>query len=338
MNSGRFSLLSLAQWCLFPLGVLALLAVNPKHAEALPQGGEIVQGNVQFQTQGSDQLHILQRSDRAIINWQSFGIDAHEWVNFIQPSSTAAALNRVTGNTPSSIAGRLTANGQVFLINPNGIAFLPSSQVDVSGLVASTLNLSDGDFLAGRYSFHQVLGKPPTSIVNQGNISIKDGGFAALIAPAVKNSGVIAANLGKVFLGSGTAATLDLYGDGLLSVTVDPQLAGQITDLYGTPLNALIDNSGTIRTPGGKVLLAAQAAGQIVDSVINISGTIEARHAENRNGTIVLSGGNKGVVAIHGLLDVGGLQGGTVQVTGENIGLFGTAKIDASGDQEHLCG
>ncbi|MFN3680099.1 filamentous hemagglutinin N-terminal domain-containing protein, partial [Thermosynechococcus sp.] len=117
MTSGRFSLLSLAQWCLFPLGVLALLVVNPRHAEALPQGGEIVQGNVQFQTQGSDQLHILQWSDRAIINWQSFGIDAHEWVNFIQPSSTAAALNRVTGNTPSSIAGRLTANGQVFLIN-----------------------------------------------------------------------------------------------------------------------------------------------------------------------------------------------------------------------------
>ncbi|WP_256995309.1 two-partner secretion domain-containing protein [Gloeomargarita lithophora] len=300
---------------------------------ALPQGGVVTQGQAVIQQESATKLNINQSTDRAVINWNGFSIGAPEWVNFQQPSSTSATLNRVTGNTPSSIAGKLTANGQIFLINPNGIMFLPTARVDVAGLVASTLNIQDSDFMRGILRFEQMPGKAPTSVVNQGLITVKEAGFAALVAPAVQNSGVISARLGKVVLASGTTVSLDFYGDGLLSVTVDPNLAGQITDIYGNKLNSLIDNQGNITAPGGIVTLTAQAAGQIVDSVINTSGMIEAKYAENRNGVIVLSGGSQGIVAVNGELNVSGERGGKVEITGEKIALNGNALVDASGNK-----
>jgi len=236
--------------------LLAVVLYQPS-VLALPQGGVVTQGQAVIQQENATKLNINQSSDRAVINWNSFSIGAPEWVNFQQPSSTSATLNRVTGNTPSSIAGKLTANGQIFLINPNGIAFLPTARVDVAGLVASTLNIKDSDFMQGILRFEQMPGKPPASVVNQGLITVKEAGFAALVAPAVQNSGVISARLGKVVLASGTTVSLDFYGDGLLSVTVDPQLAGQITDIYGNKLSSLIDNQGTITAPGGIVTLTA---------------------------------------------------------------------------------
>ncbi len=321
----------------FPLKALAVLFVCQVPGLALPQGGQVTQGSATIQQVNDTKLNINQSTDRAVINWSSFSIAPQEWVNFQQPSSTSATLNRVTGSTPSSIAGRLTANGQVFLVNPNGIAFLPTARVDVAGLVASTLNIQDTDFMQGILRFEQMPGKPPASVVNQGLITVKEAGFAALVAPAVQNSGIISARLGKVVLASGTTVSLDFYGDGLLSVTVDPNLAGQITDIYGHKLNSLIDNQGNITAPGGIVTLTAQAAGQIVDNVINTGGIIEAKYAENRNGVIVLSGGQKGTVAVNGTLDVSGVvsgeQGGKVTITGEKIALNGNALIDASGDQ-----
>jgi filamentous hemagglutinin family protein len=316
-----------------PVKLLLTLVTYQPLALALPQGGVVTQGAAVIQQESPTKLNIHQSSYRAIINWHSFSIGAPEWVNFQQPSSTSATLNRVTGNTPSSIAGKLTANGQIFLINPNGIAFLPTAQVDVAGLVASTLNIKDSDFMRGVWRFEQMPGKPPASVTNEGLITVEEVGFAALVAPAVQNSGVISARLGKVVLASGTTVSLDFYGDGLLSVTVDPQLAGQITDIYGNKLSSLINNQGIITAPGGMVTLSAQAAGQIVDRVINTGGIIEAKYAENRNGVIVLSGGSKGIVAVNGVLDVSGEKGGKVQITGENVGLFGSAKVDASGDK-----
>ncbi|MEN9216737.1 MAG: filamentous hemagglutinin N-terminal domain-containing protein, partial [Gloeomargarita sp. HHBFW_bins_162] len=327
------SLHRISYFLVLPLKALLTVILYQPFVLALPQGGQVTHGAATIQQVGDTKLNINQSTDRAVINWNSFSIAPQEWVNFQQPSRTSATLNRVTGNTPSSIAGRLTANGQVFLVNPNGIAFLPTAQVDVAGLVASTLNIKDSDFMQGILRFEQVPGKPPASVVNEGLITVQDAGFAALVAPAVRNSGVISARLGKVVLASGTTVSLDFYGDGLLSVTVDPKLAGEITDIYGNKLTSLIDNQGNILAPGGTVILTAQAAGQVVNNVINTGGIIEAKYAENRNGVIVLSGGSKGTVAVNGTLDVSGEKGGKVQITGENVGLFGTAKIDASGDK-----
>jgi filamentous haemagglutinin family N-terminal domain len=163
-----------------PVKLLLTLVTYQPLALALPQGGVVTQGAAVIQQESPTKLNIHQSSDRAIINWHSFSIGAPEWVNFQQPSSTSATLNRVTGNTPSSIAGKLTANGQIFLINPNGIAFLPTAQVDVAGLVASTLNIKDSDFMRGVWRFEQMPGKPPASVTNEGLITVKEAGFAAL--------------------------------------------------------------------------------------------------------------------------------------------------------------
>jgi filamentous hemagglutinin family protein len=310
---------------------------------ALPQGGEVKSGQAEIgvgvanlQDRPVLQMSIRQSSDRAVINWQSFSVGSQEWVNFQQPSSTSATLNRVTGNTPSDIAGRITANGQIMLVNPNGILFTPTAQIDVAGLVATTLDISDKDFMTGTLHFNQVPDKPLKTVINQGNITVKDGGFAALVGPGVANRGVINARLGKVLLASGTQATMDFYGDGLVSLAVDPTIAGQIRDTNGQALTDLVSNSGTIAADGGTVTLSAKAGAAVVNHVINLSGVIQAQSVQNQNGKIVLSGGEQGTVLVSGNLDASGLEsgqtGGTVQVLGERIGLLDGTRIDVSGD------
>ncbi len=145
---------------------------------------------------------IDQSSARLAINWQSFDIGSGESVTFNQPSSQAIALNRILGQDPSTILGKLSANGQVFLLNPNGVLFGAGAQVDVGGIVASTLSLSNDDFLAGRYTFAgRRLGL--RGVVNRGTIEAAQGGYVAFIAPSVANEGVIRANGGTVALGAG---------------------------------------------------------------------------------------------------------------------------------------
>jgi filamentous hemagglutinin family protein len=305
-------------------------------ALALPQGGDVQSGQAQINQVSPNQLNIQQQTDRAVINWNSFSVAQPEQVNFIQPAATSATLNRVTGNTPSNIAGQINANGQVMLINPNGILFTPTAQINVGGLLATTLDISDQDFMQGRYQLNQVPGKPAKTVENQGTITVKDSGVAALVAPGVINRGVINARLGKVILASGTQATLDLVGDGLISLAVDPALAAQLTDAQGNSLNALVTQSGTINADGGTVTLSAKAGTAVLDSVINMSGVIQARTVANQNGKIVLSGGDTGVVKVSGQLDASGIDagetGGTVQVLGEKVALIDNAKVDVSGD------
>jgi filamentous hemagglutinin family protein len=317
------------------LGVVALfLGGNP--VDALPTDGNVVRGQAEIQQLNPQQLNIQQTSDRAVINWQSFSVGAQEAVHFQQPSTTSATLNRVTGNTRSEIAGRITANGQVMLVNPNGILFTPSAKVDVGGMLATTLDIQDQDFMSGNLNFQQVPGKPPRTVENQGQITVHEGGYAALVAPGVVNSGVINVKMGKVVLASGTQATLDFYGDGLLSLAVDPNLSEQIKDANGQPLSALVNQSGTINADGGTVTLSAKAGAAVVDNVINLSGVVQARSISNQNGTIVLSGGESGMVSVSGTLDVSGVNsgetGGTVQVLGEKVGLMDGAKVNVSGD------
>lgn len=117
-------------------------------------------------------------------------------------------MNRVLGSDATSIYGTLTANG-IFLINPNGILFSPTAQVDVGGLVASTLNISDSDFLSSHYK----LSGDGVAVVNRGTITAKDGGYIVLLGSQVSNEGFILAQQGTVALGAGKQATLDFYGD-----------------------------------------------------------------------------------------------------------------------------
>src|SRR5712691_2598128 len=321
---------------------LARLALTP--VAAGPAGGTVVGGSATIQGAGTGNVIINQTSSSAIINWSTFNIGVGETTRFNQPSSSSVVLNRVTGGLgPSEILGTLTANGIVFVINRDGILFGPSAVVNTAGFVATTHDIKNQDFMAGRYNFN-IPGRPDASIVNQGTITAASGGFAALVAPGVRNSGTITATLGTVALGAANGFTLDLYGDRLITLAVNDQIAATVKDVAtGKPLKSLITNDGRIRANGGRVELTAAAARTVVDSVINTSGVIKANSIGTRNGMIVLSAGTAGtkpagaptqVVRISGTLSAAGkkkgTKGGTIVVTGEDIKIS-NARIDASG-------
>lgn len=279
----------------FALAVLALSLLMSFQAQAAPVGGVVVGGTAGIATSGSSTT-ITQTTPGAIINWQGFGIAAGESVRFVQPGSSSVTLNRVTGPDPSAIFGNLSANGRIFLVNPGGVLFGPGASVNVGGLVASTLNITDGDFLAGRYIF---TGTGRGSVVNQGTINA-DGGFVALMGTDLSNTGSISARGGSVVLAAGEAITLDVLGDNLLNVTVDR-----------AALDALVHNGGLVQADGGRVVLTTQAAGSLLSTAVNNTGVIQARTIANQNGTIRLLGTmESGTVDVAGQLDASAPSGG----------------------------
>jgi len=301
------------------VAVSVMLAFG-SHSYALPTGGAISAGSATI-AGGSGTMTINQSSQNVAINWQSFSIGQTEAVRFVQPNSSSVALNRVTGVDASSIMGSLSANGKVFLVNPNGILFGQGAQVNVGGLVASTRGISDGDFMAGNYKF---TGSGNGAVVNKGSINA-DGGYVALLGAAVSNEGVISARLGTVALAAGNAITLDVAGDGLLNVAVNQGA-----------MDALVQNGGMIRADGGQVFLTALSAGNLIQSAVNNTGVIQAQTVENHNGTIRLLGDmQSGTVSVSGTLDASGTgtgqTGGNIVVAGYHVGLF-DGQLNASGD------
>src|SRR5256886_4301692 len=165
------------------LTTAALLALGVAPAAGGPAGGTVVGGTATIQGQGGAAVTVNQSSSSAIINWNTFNIGANESVRFNQPSISSVVLNRVTGGLgPTEIMGTLTANGRVFVINRDGILFGPSAAVNTAGFLATTNDIRNRDFMAGRYKFN-IPGRPDASIVNQGRITATSGGFAALVAP-----------------------------------------------------------------------------------------------------------------------------------------------------------
>src|SRR5438128_5233419 len=326
------------------LTTAALLALGAAPAAGGPAGGTVVGGSATIQGQGGPAVIVNQSSNSAIINWNTFNIGVNESVRFNQPGASSVVLNRVTGGLgPSEILGTLTANGRVFVINRDGILFGPNAVVNTAGFLATTHDIKNSDFMAGQYNFN-IPGRPDASIVNQGRITASSGGFAALVAPGVRNSGTITATLGTVALASGNSFTLDMYGDKLITLAVNDQVASKVIDVAtGRPLKSLVSNDGKIRANGGRVELTAAAARAVVDSVINTSGVIKANSIGRRNGMIVLSAATGGIkpagaptqtIKIAGTLSAAGkqkgTQGGTILVSGEHIKLA-NARIDASG-------
>jgi filamentous hemagglutinin family protein len=322
----------------------ALLALTPKPGLAGPEGAAVVGGAATVHGQGTQSVIVNQTSNRAIINWNTFNLGASESARFNQPTSASVTLNRITGGLgPSSIDGTITANGKIFLINRDGMLFGPNAKINTAGFVATTHDIHNDDFMAGRYQFN-IPGRPDASIVNQGQITATNGGFAALVAPGVRNTGTITATLGTVSLASGNMFTLDMYGDKLIQLGVGDEIAARVRDVAtGQPLQSLVSNEGRLRANGGRVELTAVAARHVVDSVINNRGVIEANSIGTRNGMIVLgaaTGANKPADAPRQTVRVGGTlsaagkrkntTGGTIVVTGENIEIAG-ATIDASG-------
>lgn len=324
----------------------SLQLVLPGLVAALPSDGNVVGGQATIQHVNPNQLDIQQTTDKAILNWKSFSIAADESVHFHQPSINSVALNRVVGADPSVILGHLQSNGRIFLLNPNGILFGAGAQIDVGGLLATTLQIRDEDFMAGRYLFAQDPLKGLKSVMNQGTLHVSDHGFVVLAAPGVSNEGMIVANLGKVVLGSGQALTVDLMGDGLINYALSGKVLDHVIGIDGKPLSSAVSNTGTIQADGGHVILQAKAAGDIFSSVVNQSGVIRAHSLENHGGVVQLLGGEEtlvaatkagamrpagdvsGVVINTGTIDISAAQAGavpgSVQMVGERAGQFGS--------------
>lgn len=300
---------------------VALAVAQYGAALAAPTGHQIVTGTVTVTRPNALQTVISQASQSAIVNWQQFSIGASEHVDIRQPNVSSVLLNRAIGNKPSEIYGRLSANGQVFLVNSNGVLFGRNAQVSVGGLVASTLDIANDDFLAGRYHFS---GAGNAAVENQGSLTAAERGTVALLGGRVNNDGTISAQLGTAALAAGEKISLDFEGDGLTKIRVDQ---GAVA--------ALVANRGMIIADGGQAVMSAGAAQALADTVLNQQGVVRARSLLERDGKIVLDGGTHGVSLNSGTLDATGgaaLKGGVVNVLGHHVGLTGTASIDASGE------
>ena len=313
--------------------VLSVPVLAQPAPNAMPTGGSVVAGNAAI-SQSTNTTTINQASQRAAVNWQSFNVGSQHQVTFAQPSTSAVTLNRVTGPDPSQIAGKITANGQVVLVNQAGVTFYQGSQVNVQSLIVTSADISNANFMAGKMTFDRA-GNPNASVVNQGTITVKQAGLAALVAPRVANSGVINAQLGHVVLAGARTATLDLYGDGLLSLDVTNQVKQAPLGPDGKPVAALVTNSGVIRADGGTVQLTAAAADGVLQTLVQAGGKISANTVGAQTGTVTVDGIG-GSVTVTGLLRAAGTAAGTtggkvaVNATG-NVTLASTAQINASG-------
>ncbi|HEY1096193.1 MAG TPA: filamentous hemagglutinin N-terminal domain-containing protein, partial [Alphaproteobacteria bacterium] len=294
-----------------------------------PEGGVVSQGSATIGQSGSNTT-INQNTNRVLIDWQGFNVGEHESVNFIQPGASSVAVNRIHDANPSSILGSLSANGQVVLINPNGVTFGSNAHVDVNGLVVSTAAPTDSDatkFISGQSDKLNlsIAGNPHAKIINAGHITAKDAGLVGFVAPNVINSGIIIANKGTVQLASGDQATLDLYGDGLTEIAVSQAVQQQ-----------LIDQHGWVQADGGKVVITAAAGEHIVNNVINMGGVTQAHSIAQKDGKIILKG-DKSTLNITGKIDASGYgagqKGGSVTATAKHIHLKTGSLVDASGDK-----
>ncbi|EEJ3970395.1 filamentous hemagglutinin N-terminal domain-containing protein [Salmonella enterica] len=294
----------------------AMVLANPD----LPASGQIVGGQGSISTSGN-QMTIHQQTHNMATSWHSFDVGKNSTVQFVQPDSSSVALNRVTGASGSQIMGTLKANGQVFILNPNGVLFGKDARVNVAGLVASTKNINTADFMKGQYTLSGE-GQPGAQVVNQGSLTTAKGGYIVLAGERVSNSGVIATPSGKTVVAAGKTVTLQLDNGGLTSVSVN-----------GSVVNALVENRGLISATSGQVYLTAKGQDMLLNTVVNNSGTVEAKGLASRGGEIVLSGGDSGVVSQSGrlLADSQTGPGGKITLEGQNIHLADSSLTSATG-------
>lgn len=301
------------------LGWMALMA--PQDGAANPEDGIVAAGSATITTQPK-LVEVTQHSERAIIDWRSFDIAPDETTRFHQPSNNSFTLNRIRGGTPTNIYGTLTANGNIAVINPNGVMVHGGATIDVNSLVVSTADTHNDAFMAGGALKLSIPGNPDAQVINRGSITVKQAGLVGLVGPHVENDGVIAARLGKVHLASGSTAVLDMAGDGLINVAVNDAVASQ-----------LVRNSGTISADGGVIALTAADALHSVNQLVSNTGTLQANSVANIGGKIVLKGSGrteqKGTVLAKGTQ--AGEKGGSIHILGDKVLVAAASQTDASG-------
>ena len=287
-----------------------------------PTGGVVVGGSGSIMQSGNSTV-IDQLSNRLALNWNTFNLTKNESVLFNQPSHSAVALNRILDQNPSQIFGRINSNGQIFLINTHGIIFGSTTQLNVGGLMASTLDLTPTNFLAGNYTLN-VVGSG-AGIVNYGLLQAASGGSISLVGGNVVNNGVILANYGNINLDGADQAVLDFDGNGLINI----QITGALKQRLEAD-QAAVTNNGTLSATSGTVVLQASAAKNLFTNLVNNTGVINASGI-NTDGGVVRLVGNGGNAVDSGDINVTGLHGGSVDMlSDQNVGMTG-GSINASG-------
>ncbi|WP_158525559.1 hypothetical protein, partial [Polynucleobacter paneuropaeus] len=308
------------------LGFFVLIAFQFQYViaqplNALPTNGKVVAGVAtisQTSTATNATMTVNQTSQRAVINWDSFNVGQNAAVNFVTPGANSSTLNRVTGASPSLIQGALSSNGQIILVNANGITFGRGAQVDAPGVVASTMDIANKDFMDGKSTFS---GSGSGKIVNKGTISATtQDGFIALLAPEVQNQGyLLASKGGTVVMAAGEQITLNFQGKHLGGVNVDI-----------ATYKALVANKRVVEVNGGLVVMAAGAANQLMSSVIKNTGRVSASSVVNNGGEIEFVGNTvtqAGTVEANSTTGVGG----QVNLVGNNITATSKSKTTATG-------
>jgi len=278
-------------------------------ANASPTGGTVTSGTATINQSGTI-TNINQATNKASINWQDFSIKANETVNFNQPNASSITLNRVIGNERSIINGALNANGQVWILNSNGVLFGKNASINTSGLLATTAQLSDSNFNAGNYTFEN---STANTVVNLGTIEVANNGSVVLASNEVRNEGTIKAVKGKVHLVGADSYSLNLNGNSLVSLTVEKGV-----------LDALVENSGTISASGGEIYLTTNAVNELLKGVVNNTGVVEANSMDGLTGKVV-------AFAHGGEIQTGGsfsAKDGFVETSGKEF-TFNDAKIEA---------
>ena len=291
---------------------------------SLPTGGKAVAGSATI-IQSGNTLNVVQASQRAVVNWDSFNVGANAKVEFVQPNAQAVIHNRVVSATPSQIDGMIKANGQVIISNANGVVFGKGSQVDAAAIVATTMDINDKDFMEGKSTFK---GNGTGSVTNYGKLQANDPkGYIALLAPEVRNEGYILAKGGAanaVALASGSQVTLDFRGDQLMTVKVD-----------ASAYKSLIENKRLVQVDGGMVVIAANSAAQLMGSVIKNSGRISTSSMVNNGGVIEILADtvqNLGAIVANAKGSTG--SGGQISIKGNTIALADTSKIKANAKEQ----
>jgi len=322
------------------VGGEASIGINPiiqHNAPLHPSGGQVVGGEASIGINPTNPYHqiIEQSTPSAIIDWNTFSIGEGSTTQFNQPGPNSVTLNRVTGGFPSDISGTLKANGHLFLINPKGITIWKTGKIDMPGVLGTTSNISNQDFLAGKYHFRKAEGSDNFAVINYGEISVKEGGLVALVAPGAANYGVIRTRLSRITLAEGTDFVVaDFHGDRLIQFAVNqPSITSQVKTSDGKPFKHAVNHTGTIDNEGGKIVfMSTGAVKNVLSEVINTTGVIRANTAaRGKHGEVILydagsaarGSGDKGIVKVAGPIEARGNRpgetGGTVVITGKRV-------------------
>jgi len=318
------------------IAAVAVAACFGSTAWANPTGGVVAHGAANITNPAANILNINTLSPKTIINWGSFSISVGELTRFVQPSALSAVLNRVVGGDPSAILGSLQSNGRVFLLNPNGIVFGAGSQINVAGLVASTLNLSDADFLAGRMNFTN--GITAGSVVNEGAINAA-GGPVYLVGNSVANNGLITNPNGEVVLAAGNSVELVNPGTPNLRVEIsapdnEARNLGTITAEAGRIgiYAGLIRQGGTVRADsavaeGGRIMLKSTKRTDLE------AGSVTSARGTSGGEIIALSDMSSGTTNVAGTLDASASagNGGFIETSAGVVKVEDSATVTASG-------